>query len=361
MNRDEFNEIYFSMLKRKPNDGDIKAHIHKNKDLFINEVKNCKEYNNLQNQTELVSIIIPTRNRNHTFIRAIESCINQTYKNIEIIICDDSDENYVLTQNYYNTTYKLYTNVTYIKNKHNLGFCKNINQGLVRANGQYVALLFDDDYFYNTYIEKTVNILKQNTSVGFVTTAAHNYYNGKTCTNTFNVGTQSYSGKLHKYYYYNGIINLYRDPSYIVWSVSPCNYVFRNNKILLRDQLYLNFDEKQLKCGAGFDLLFILDNLKLYDHFYVNTEHLVCFDSTQGSFTVSNTNYVIDRMDITIKYWLEYELVEPNILLKLKLLFDNNNITKTNSFDLNVINKVPHENTNKSFIKNIKNRNLFVT
>ena len=86
MNRDEFNEIYFSMLKRKPNDGDIKAHIHKKKDLFINEVKNCREYTNLiQNQTELVSIIIPTRNRNHTFIRAIESCINQTYKNIEII------------------------------------------------------------------------------------------------------------------------------------------------------------------------------------------------------------------------------------------------------------------------------------
>ncbi len=360
MNINEFNEIYFSMLKRKPNDGDIKAHIHKNKEQFIIEVKNCQEYNNLiTNQSYLVSIVIPTRNRNHTFTRAIESCINQTYKNIEIIICDDSDENYTLSQTFYNDTYKLYKNISYIKNKKNLGFCKNINQGLILAKGTFVALLFDDDYFYNTYIEKTVDIFKQNKSIGFVTTAAHNYYNGKLCSNTFNVGPQSYSGNLHRYYYYNGIVNLYRDPSYIVWSVSPCNYIFRNNKILLREKLYPNFDETQLKCGAGYDLLYILDNLKLYDSFYVNTEHLVCFDSTQGSFSVSNTNYVVNRMDVTIKYWLEYEMTEQNILLKLKSLHERNNITRANIFEPNIINKV-QPNINRSFIHNIKTKNLFI-
>jgi hypothetical protein len=130
--------------------------------------------------------------------------------------------------------------------------------------------------------------------------------------------------------------------------------------VLLREELHPGFDEKQLKCGAGYDLLFILDNLKLYDYFYVNTEHLVCFDSTQGSFTIDNTKYVLDRMDLTLKYWLEFELTEPNILLKLKSLNEQNAITKDNKINLQIINKVPQNNTNKSYISNIKKKNLFV-
>lgn len=358
MNINDLNEIFFTFLKRKPTQSDINAHINKNKRDFILEVKTCSEYNNLMsNQYSTVSIVIPTRNRNHTFIRAIDSCINQTYKNLQIIVCDDSDPNYTLTQEYYNNTYSIYPNIIYIRNKQNLGFCKNINQGLKIANGTYVTLLFDDDYYYNTYIEKTVNIFKQNINIGFVTTAAHNFFNGKFHTNTFHIGPQQYSGNLHKYYYYNGLINYYRNPSYIVWSVSPCNYVFRNNNVLLREKLYPNFDERQLKCGAGYDLLFILDNFKLYDYFYINTEHLVCFDSTQGSFTIDNTSYVLNRMDITLKYWLEFELTEPNILLKLKLLNEYNNVAKNNVFNLEIINKVPKNNTNKSYIDNIKNNN----
>jgi glycosyltransferase involved in cell wall biosynthesis len=359
MDYDEFEQIYITLLKRKPNPGDVKAHIHKNKEDFVREVKACKEYNNLLvNQSLLVSIIIPTRNRNHTFIRAIDSCLNQTYKNIQIIICDDSDPSYTVTQDCYNNKYVPYKNIIYIKNKQNLGFCKNINQGLKLASGIFVSLLFDDDYYYETYIEKTINIFKQNPNIGFVTSAAHNLYDSKIHTNTFHVGQQQYTGNLHKYYYYNGIINLYRKPSYIVWSVSPCNYVFKNNNVLLREQLYKGFDERQLKCGAGYDLLFILDNLKLHDYFYVNTEHLVCFDSTQGSFTVDNTKYVIDRMDITIKYWLEHELIDNNIILKILLLNDYNNNVKNNTFNLQIINKVPSNNTNAFYINNIKKNNV---
>ena len=41
----------------------------------------------------LVSVIIPTYNRPHTIERAIKSVINQTYKNIEIIVVDDNAKN----------------------------------------------------------------------------------------------------------------------------------------------------------------------------------------------------------------------------------------------------------------------------
>lgn len=353
MNITDLNEIYLALLKRKPTNGDIKAHINKNKEMFKIEVKKSVEYNTLITNS-LVSIIIPTRNRNHTLMRAVNSCIDQTYKNLEIIICDDSDSDYTITQKYYNDNYKSYHHIKYIRNKKNLGFCKNINQGLKVALGKYVTMLFDDDYYYEGYIDASMNIFKQNNDIGFITTAAHNLLKGdKKNNNTFHLLYQKYSGKLHKYYYYNGLVNLYRDPSYIVWSVSPCNYIFRNNKVLLREKLYPKFDEKQLKCGAGYDLLFILDNLKLCEYFYVNTEHLLCFDSTQGSFTVDNTKYVIDRMDVTVKYWLCYELVEPNVLLKLKILDDYNNTVKDNVVPHEVLGKIDLPNTNKMYVDHI--------
>ena len=40
MNTQEFEEIYTTFLKRKPNQGDINAHIHKNKDAFIEDFNN---------------------------------------------------------------------------------------------------------------------------------------------------------------------------------------------------------------------------------------------------------------------------------------------------------------------------------
>lgn len=343
MNLNEFNEIYKTMLKRNPNDGDIKAHIHKNKDMFILEVKTCREYLKLCNN--LVSIILPTKNRLSTFRRAIESCLNQTYRDIEVIVCDDSDND--TTYEYYKQSLQ-FPNVTYIKNKTTLGFCKNINQGLRAAKGAYVTMLFDDDYYYNTYIDKTMAIFKTN-DVGFVTTAAHNFYKGKLHTNNFKIGDKLYAGKLHKYDYYNGVLNLYRN-NFVLWSVSPCNYVFRNNKILLRESLYENFDARQLMCGAGYDLLFILDNLKYYDYFFVNTTHLVYFDSTQGSFTVDNTDYVIGKLHVAVKYWVEHELTEQNILLKLDLM------VRQNINDVNVLGKMVEGkiNVNNHYIEKIK-------
>ncbi|RTZ18438.1 glycosyltransferase, partial [Streptococcus pneumoniae] len=42
---------------------------------------------------ELVSIIIPTHNRYEYLIRAVKSCLHQSYKNIEVIIIDDNYSN----------------------------------------------------------------------------------------------------------------------------------------------------------------------------------------------------------------------------------------------------------------------------
>lgn len=68
---------------------------------------------------DLVSVIIPLYNRQNTIVRAIESVLNQTYKNIEIIIVDDcsSDDGCKIIEN----KYKLNDRIHLIKLKKILG------------------------------------------------------------------------------------------------------------------------------------------------------------------------------------------------------------------------------------------------
>lgn len=104
----------------------------------------------------LVSILIPTYNRPEYFKLALESAINQTYKNIEIIICDNSnnDETMKLVKNEYMTKYN---NIKYEKNNENLGQIGNLQKLFDLAQADYINYLMDDDLFKNNKIEKMMN------------------------------------------------------------------------------------------------------------------------------------------------------------------------------------------------------------
>ncbi|MED0652868.1 glycosyltransferase [Anoxybacillus geothermalis] len=103
----------------------------------------------------LVSILIPTYNRPHYFELALQSALNQTYENIEVIVCDDStnDETEKLVKKY---TAK-YNNLTYIKNPTRLGQFENDIKLFNLANGEYINYLMDDDLFHPQKIEKMMS------------------------------------------------------------------------------------------------------------------------------------------------------------------------------------------------------------
>jgi len=121
------------------------------------------------NQQLLVSVVIPTYNRPTYLKRAIESVLNQTYKNIEIIIVDGStdDETEKAIQPYL-ASHK----IRYIRQKeiHNGSLEQNIsnaskarNEGIKIAKGNYIATLDDDDFWCNERkLEKQVQFLEEN-------------------------------------------------------------------------------------------------------------------------------------------------------------------------------------------------------
>lgn len=110
--------------------------------------------------TPLVSVIIPTYARSQYICRAIDSVLNQTYKNIEVIVVDDNGEN---TENQLATfqTLKSYIDkeqITYITHKTNRNGSAARNTGIFNAKGEYICLLDDDDEFFPEKVEKQVQV-----------------------------------------------------------------------------------------------------------------------------------------------------------------------------------------------------------
>lgn len=96
-----------------------------------------------------VSVVIPTYKRSEFLQRAIDSVLSQTYSNIEIIVVDDNNpasEHRAETENKMQG-YKAFDNILYIKNEANLGGALARNEGIMRASGDYITFLDDDDVY----------------------------------------------------------------------------------------------------------------------------------------------------------------------------------------------------------------------
>ncbi len=116
-----------------------------------------------------VSIIIPVYNRKRKLFKALNSVLNQTYKNFEIIVVDDGStdclEKSILK---YISNYE---SVIYIKQK-NSGTPIALNKGINISRGNYITFLDSDDIYLPDHIEKRVNIFRKNNKIDIIHTSA---------------------------------------------------------------------------------------------------------------------------------------------------------------------------------------------
>ncbi|NBK99838.1 MAG: glycosyltransferase [Erysipelotrichia bacterium] len=99
----------------------------------------------INQEQPLVSVYIPTHNRRQLLMRAVNSVLNQTYKNIEILVCDDGSTDD--TEYFIKILCREHKNIIYLKNPTPMGACAARNLGINAANGDYITGLDDDDYF----------------------------------------------------------------------------------------------------------------------------------------------------------------------------------------------------------------------
>ena len=103
-----------------------------------------------------VSVIIPVHNSEKYILECLNSVINQTYKNLEIIVIDDksTDNSVDLIKSINDPRIKL------IQLKENVGAGVARNKGIEISTGDYICFLDSDDYWKLKKIEKQMNFIK---------------------------------------------------------------------------------------------------------------------------------------------------------------------------------------------------------
>lgn len=109
---------------------------------------------------EKVSIVMPTYNRGYVISDAIDSIIEQSYKDWELIIVDDgsTDDTATLVAKYQ----KKYDNIIYFDNMDNKGACARRNEGIKYSTGVYIAFIDSDNYWHPEKLKKQMTVLQKN-------------------------------------------------------------------------------------------------------------------------------------------------------------------------------------------------------
>lgn len=110
---------------------------------------------------EMVSIIIPSYGRPDFLIRAVESTLNQDYKNIEIIVINDNaaDSVYFDETNIVLKKFSSDARVKVLATGVNVGGSVARNQGITYSSGEYVTFLDDDDFYFKNKVSRQIEHL----------------------------------------------------------------------------------------------------------------------------------------------------------------------------------------------------------
>lgn len=116
------------------------------------------------NENYKISIIIPTYKRSDFLGRAIESVLNQTYQNIEILVSDDNlpDSDFAKEAKQKVESYSSTGKVKYLKTTGKTGGGAARNFAIKYCTGDYVAFLDDDDVFIPEKLEKQLEFMLKN-------------------------------------------------------------------------------------------------------------------------------------------------------------------------------------------------------
>jgi glycosyltransferase involved in cell wall biosynthesis len=120
--------------------------------------------NTFDEKSKLVSIVLPVYNGARFLHQSIDSCLQQTYRNIELIVVDDgSEDNSVdIIKSYDDDRIKL------IHHETNKKLPAALNTGFKHTSGAYLTWTSHDNYYAPTAIAEMVNFLEENPHIHFV-------------------------------------------------------------------------------------------------------------------------------------------------------------------------------------------------
>lgn len=120
-----------------------------------------------------ISICIPAYEREEHLRRLLQSISEQTYQNYEVIITDDSKSNVVKeVADHFSNKFRL----IYSKNIPSIGSPANWNMSMLKARGEWIKMMHDDDWFATTSALAQFADAARSTSFDFIFSACNNIY-----------------------------------------------------------------------------------------------------------------------------------------------------------------------------------------
>lgn len=97
----------------------------------------------------MISVLTPTFDRPAYLRSAIASVVGQSFRDLELIVCDDGDNDHVLAE--FDDD-----RIVYLPGAGQSGVLRNSQRGWARARGRYIATLFDDDLWHPDFLAALV-------------------------------------------------------------------------------------------------------------------------------------------------------------------------------------------------------------
>lgn len=234
----------------------------------------------------LVSILIPTYNRENVIVETIKIAREQSYENIEIIISDNKS-----TDNTFSIIKEIANQDNRIKihqNEQNVGPVLNWLQCLKIAKGEFAKILWSDDKISNNFIEETIKLFDNDTAFVMSKVEIFEHETGETIYKTNYNDQAEY---LVEDYFKNILIHNKKG-----FMVSPGCATFR--LIDIKRSLITDIPNSQnldfKKYGAGNDLLIFLFTALNYKKIKIATNTASYFRSHKHSISVDKK----DEMDL---------------------------------------------------------------
>jgi len=226
----------------------------------------------------LVSILIPVFNREELVITALESALSQTYPNYEIILVDNcsTDKTFEVIREYARNDPR----VRAFHNEENIGPVRNWKRCAEHSRGEFVKILFSDDWLEPDALERLVEPLLKHADVGFSYSAVDIHHADGTVSRAYQLVDDRLLSSFE--FLKAQVAGLFPVP------VSPGCAMFKREDVIegLIEHIPNKFDLKCDQIGMGNDLMLFLRTCAKYPYVFYVSDRLSHFRAHQSSFTI---------------------------------------------------------------------------
>lgn len=236
-----------------------------------------------------ISVIIPVYNVEKYLSKCLDSVINQSLKEIEIIVVNDgsTDKSQSIIDEYIKKDNRI---ISIMQENGRQG--KARNTGLYRSKGEYISFIDSDDYIEKDMLLKMYNNAKENNSE-IVICSYNIVYPNK-------IISEKIDHELLKSTENN-------EPLKLLNAISPCTRIYKrkfliDNNIIFKEKVYYE------------DVAFALKNISLANYITYVNEPLYNYLKREGS-TMTSTNLsknldIIDAFEDTVNFFRKHEIYE---------------------------------------------------